>query len=172
MRYLHAYTASALLLIATLFVARAEWVPFLSDANLIFHEAGHAVLFWSPDMAHVLSGTLMQLSVSLVCLVAFFRQRKRASASLMLWWLGQNMVNVGWYMADARAQALPLLGGDAVGHDWTYLFGQWGLLQHDTLIGGAVEVLGVTLMLVAVVWLWHSLATLSTPNVENGTKRQ
>jgi hypothetical protein len=151
MRHLLAYIASGALLIATFVVAQAEWVPVLSDANLMFHEAGHVVLFWAPELLYFFGGTLMQVVVPLVCMVAFVRSARMASAALMLWWLGQNMVNVGWYMADARTQAIPLLGGDAVQHDWAYLFGELGLLRYDTLIGGVVEVCGVGVMVAAVV---------------------
>jgi hypothetical protein len=165
MRHILAYLASGLLLIATFVVVQLEWVPVLSDANLIFHEAGHVVLFWAPKLPYFLGGTLMQVTVPLVCMVAFVRSGRMASAALMLWWLGQNMVNVGWYMADARMQAIPLLGGDAVQHDWAYLFSELGLLQYDALIGGAVEACGMLCMLIAVVWLWYALIKLSTSGV-------
>ena len=36
-------------------------------------------------------------------------------------------------MADARAQALPLVGSGE--HDWGILFGQWNLILQDRRIG-------------------------------------
>ncbi len=58
-------------------------------------------------------------------------------------------------MADARAQALPLVGsGD---HDWGILFGQWGLLAQDQKIGGTMRVLGWMGMIGVVGWLgWQT----------------
>ena len=48
-------------------------------------------------------------------------------------------------MADARAQALPLLSvgnSDEVIHDWNYLFGRLGWLSHDIQIAHGVRVIG------------------------------
>ena len=44
-------------------------------------------------------------------------------------------------MADARAQALPLLN-DNLTHDWWYLFSKMHLLKYDTTIGNSVVFLG------------------------------
>lgn len=157
MNTLWAYVLGGAMLVATFWVAEVEWVPVLSDANLIFHEAGHAVLFWAPRTLLVLGGTLLQLAVPCVALFALLREGRWVSGGIVLWWLGQNLVNVGWYMADARAQALPLLGGNVAGHDWTYLLGQWGLLRHDTLLGGAVQGIGVATMAAASLAVWYVL---------------
>jgi hypothetical protein len=54
-------------------------------------------------------------------------------------------------MADARTQELPLVGsGD---HDWTTIFGDWGVLHWDTSIAGAVRLIGWAGMLAAAGWL-------------------
>jgi len=64
-------------------------------------------------------------------------------------------------MADARAQELPLLTvGDAeyVIHDWNYLFGHLGLLDHDIQIAGMVRAIGWIGMVGTVTWFtWRSL---------------
>jgi hypothetical protein len=59
-------------------------------------------------------------------------------------------------MADARAQQLPLLTvGDSeyVIHDWNYLFGKLGLLEHDVQIAGTVRIFGWLGMLWVTLWL-------------------
>jgi len=65
------------------------------------------------------------------------------------------------YMADARAQDLPLLTvGDAeyVIHDWNYLFGRLGVLEHDTQIASAVRMIGWLGMIGIVIWLiWRGI---------------
>jgi hypothetical protein len=53
-------------------------------------------------------------------------------------------------MKDARAQQLPLVGGD---HDWTEIFSRWNLLASDVRIGGFFGLLGVAVCLLAVAWL-------------------
>ena len=53
-------------------------------------------------------------------------------------------MNVGRYMKDARAQQLPLVGGD---HDWTEIFSRWGVLTSDVRIGNTVRLLGLCIVL-------------------------
>ena len=64
-------------------------------------------------------------------------------------------------MADARAQDLPLLTvGDAeyVIHDWNYLFGKIGVLEHDIQIASGVRAIGWLGMLAVVIWLlWRGV---------------
>jgi hypothetical protein len=55
-------------------------------------------------------------------------------------------------MADARAQELPLVGGD---HDWAEIFGRWGVLHLDGRIAGITRGIGVLLVVGAVVWLYR-----------------
>lgn len=50
-------------------------------------------------------------------------------------------------MQDARAQELPLVGGGE--HDWTYLLGQLGLLEHDQTVGQLVRVAGLLIFVYA-----------------------
>jgi hypothetical protein len=50
-------------------------------------------------------------------------------------WLFENLLNIARYMADARAQILPLVGGGE--HDWTNIFSRWDVLASDTLIAPA-----------------------------------
>ena len=71
-------------------------------------------------------------------------------------------------MADARAQALPLVGsGD---HDWAILFGQWNLLLRDQQIGGVMRVTGWLGMIAVVCWLaWRTwMGAQAAPAVECG----
>ena len=55
-------------------------------------------------------------------------------------WFFENWLNIARYMADARAQELPLVGGGD--HDWANIFGRWGLLAHDTQIAAVVRAIG------------------------------
>lgn len=56
-------------------------------------------------------------------------------------------------MKDARAQALPLVGGGE--HDWTEIFGRFGVLAHDVGIGNSVRLLGLALAVYALGWAWR-----------------
>ncbi len=47
---------------------------------------------------------------------------------------------------------------DDVIHDWNYLFGKFGVLDHDTQIAQVVRVIGWIGMLATVAWMiWRSL---------------
>jgi hypothetical protein len=68
-------------------------------------------------------------------------------------WLGETLLNIARYMADARVQELPLVGnGD---HDWTEIFGRWGVLHLDGRIAGMVRGAGVIVVIGAVVWFYR-----------------
>jgi hypothetical protein len=71
-----------------------------------------------------------------------------------------QLLPIATYMADARAQELPLLTvGDSedVIHDWFYLFSHAGLLQHDTQIAGLFRFIGWLGMFATVAWFsWRS----------------
>lgn len=158
--------AALVLMWLTHHVLTNDGLRFLDGVNLIFHEAGHWLFFWGPKFLAVLGGTLGQLLVPLICLVAFLHEARYISALIMLWWVGQNLTNISIYAADARAQALPLLGGEAVTHDWAYLLDHMGLLPHDHVVAAMLYHLGSLLMLAAVAGVvgmfGHSVSSLST----------
>jgi hypothetical protein len=128
---------------------------FLDYVNLIIHEAGHFFVGWFGYTITILGGTLGELLVPLLCGVYFFWQREVTAVAFCSFWFFENFLYIGTYMADARAQALPLVGsGD---HDWEILFGQWGLLNQDQKIGGTTRMLGWLGMLATVAWFaWRS----------------
>jgi hypothetical protein len=66
-------------------------------------------------------------------------------------WLGASLANVALYIADARAQELPLLGGENVIHDWWYLLTEWDMLSQNLAIAGWVRVAGALSFIIAVV---------------------
>jgi len=132
--------------------ARDGWIPLLDGVNLVFHEAGHPIfgLFGSETLGF-LGGTLMQVLVPVVVGVAFWRKRQTVGAAVATLWAGENGLNIARYMADARTQLLPLVGGGE--HDWATLFGQWGCLSRDTAIAAGVRAVGWIGMLGAWAWL-------------------
>jgi len=118
----------------------------LHSINLVFHEAGHVFFLFFSDFIHFLGGTLGQLLIPLMIGIHFLRHTNLFGTYVALWWLGTNFVDVGLYMADARVQLLPLVGGE---HDWYYLFATMNVLEKDQLIGQSVSIIGYTLMIAA-----------------------
>jgi hypothetical protein len=140
--------AAALALFAVLVpfrdgVMHALWI--LDFVNLAFHEGGHIVFgLLGNRFIMVCGGTAMQLLMPAAAAWHFYQRGERASACGALWWFGQNMLGIGNYAADARAQLLDLVAGGV--HDWTYLLETMGVLIHDVGIGRAVQILGCLIM--------------------------
>lgn len=130
-----------------------HWVFLLDNANLAFHEAGHPLFSLLSDRLTVYGGTLGQLMFPLAADFAFYRQRATLSCSFAALWLGENLFNIAVYMADARAQVLPLVGNGE--HDWAEIFSRWGVLDWDAGIATLVRMLGWLLIVGACVWLWY-----------------
>jgi len=147
---------------ATLDVYRSQTKVSIFDyivgmANLVFHEAGHIILIPLGSFMSTLGGSLFQVLIPVICLAAFLRQRNGFAASVMLWWAGQNLIDLAPYINDARAQRMQLLGGvtgrDVPGyHDWNNLLTRLGLLEYDQTLARASHFLGVVAIVLALAW--------------------
>lgn len=132
------------------------WIPLLDSLNLVFHEAGHPLFSPFGETLHILGGTLMQLLVPTAVLATCWYKRQALGAALAGVWFFQNGFNIARYMADAREQALPLVGGGE--HDWATLFERWGVLQKDLAYAATVRQLawvGIAVCCGWLAWRWH-----------------
>jgi hypothetical protein len=130
---------------------------FIDNANLIVHESGHLFFGWFGRTIGLWGGTLMELLVPLALACYFMIYRQTAGAAFASFFFFENFLYISVYMADARAQALPLVTvGDPEqgGHDWFRIFSSLGLLRHDMEIAGAVNAVGWLGMLATVGWLF------------------
>ena len=107
----------------------------MDNIDLVIHEAGHVFFSLFGKFIYTLGGTLMQVIIPLIIAGFFFRNSYRTGVQFALLWLGQNIINISVYVADARSQKLPLLGGNKVYHDWNYMLNAIGLLNFDQIIG-------------------------------------
>jgi hypothetical protein len=124
---------------------------FIDYVNLMIHEMGHPLFSTFGYTMMILGGTLFELIVPAACAGYFFWRREIAGFAFSVFWFFENFLYIGVYMADARAQTLPLVGsGD---HDWAILFGHWGLMAKDTAIGETARAIGWIGMLAVVGWL-------------------
>ena len=138
---------------------------FLLMIDFVFvpiHEGGHLLFRFFGEFMNVAGGTFLQLFVPAALAFYFALRRQAQGTAFCAFLFFEQFLPIATYMADARAQDLPLLTvGDAdyVIHDWNYLFGQFGVLDHDTQIAAAVRVIGWIGMLAVVGWLlWRSIA--------------
>jgi hypothetical protein len=144
---------------------------FLHLINLPFHEAGHYIFAPFGDLMTSLGGSLTQILVPVVCLVAFLKTENFSpfGAAVMLWWAGQNLVDVAIYINDARSLRLILLGGhtgaEVEGHDWEHILQLTGLLHRDHQIAWTAHVIGALLMAAGIIW--GIVVTLQTQKDSN-----
>ena len=119
----------------------------LDGVDLAIHESGHLVFGAFGEFVQFAGGTLMQLLMPLAFVGYFLRRRDPHAATVALWWVAQNLWNISVYVADARAQELPLVGGGE--HDWAYMLGRLGWMARDTAIARGVHHAGVALLVVS-----------------------
>jgi hypothetical protein len=134
---------------------------FIDIVFVPIHEGGHLLFSYFGETLHILGGTLLQLLVPLAIAVYFCFQRHLAGTAFAAFFFFENFLNVGTYMADARAIALDYVtvGEGEAEHDWTTMFIKLGLLEHDVTIGHAVRLLGWLGMIAIVVWFrWRAKA--------------
>lgn len=142
------------------------WVPVLDSANLAFHEAGHPLFGMLWERLGVYGGTLMQLLIPGACAYEMYRQQKYVGYHFCLIWVAENLLNIARYMADARAQQIPLVGGldPTHSHDWTLILGNWGLLSSEIALANWVRVLALALMVWAL-WQARQRCSITLPDL-------
>jgi len=131
---------------------------FLHTINLVFHEAGHIVFMPFGSFMGTLGGTLGQILMPVVVMIALlWKNDDNFGASLGLWWTGQNFMDAAPYINDARDQQLMLIGGvtgqDKPGiHDWENILLDLRILEYDRQVAVASDALGTIIVLLALSW--------------------
>src|SRR2546425_929878 len=75
---------------------------FLHLVNLPFHEAGHVLFSPFGEFMTYLGGSLGQVLVPVICLIAFLTTNPNAfGAAVTCWWAGENLVDLAPYINDA-----------------------------------------------------------------------
>ncbi len=144
--------------------------------DLVFipiHEGGHLIFGYLGQAFMVAGGTILQLAVPLALATWFCFQRQIAGTAFCMFCFFEQFLPTAIYMADARAQELPLLTvGDPefVEHDWFAMFGSLGVLEHDTQIASVVRVLGWMGMCGVTAWLAWRCIYKSKPLSKNAVR--
>lgn len=132
---------------------------FIHMVNLPFHEAGHMFLRPFGRLVTSLGGTLGQLLMPLICLLTILiKSRDTFGASVCLWWLAENFMDIAPYINDARDLKLTLLGGmtgreSSYGfHDWEFILTELGWRRFDHVLAHFSYRLGIVLMLISLAW--------------------
>ncbi len=129
----------------------SDW-HFIDNVNLIFHEAGHIIFGFFGETIHMLGGTIMQILVPLIFCSYFYKKGDIFSYSLLLFWLGQNFLNISVYASDAIKMELPLLGGDNVNHDWNSLLSLFNILKYTDQVAATFYIIGIIILIFALIF--------------------
>ncbi len=104
-----------------------QW-HLIDGVNLVIHEAGHLIFRPFGEFMMIAGGSL-----------------------LVLFWVGESILNVSVYAGDSLALQLPLLGGQDSVHDWNYLLSAMNLLPATAKIAAAIRLLGTLAIVLACV---------------------
>lgn len=134
-----------------------QW-HLIDGVNLLIHEAGHLIFRLLGEFMMIAGGSLFQVIMPALFVGYFCYQRKFYSASLVLFWVGESILNVSVYAADAATLQLPLLGGEGTLHDWNYLLTNLNLLSATAQVAGVIRLLGtIVIALAATGAFWFAL---------------
>jgi hypothetical protein len=130
---------------------------FMHVINLTFHEAGHIIFRPFGEFLTVLGGSLAQLLMPAIVIVALvWKNRDNFGASIGLWWLGQSLKDLVPYINDARDLQLQLLTGHSQSvpetHDWANILIDLHLIMHEKGIARGADVIGNLIMVAALAW--------------------
>jgi hypothetical protein len=119
---------------------------FLDLVDLPVHETGHLLFRLFGEFMMVAGGSLFQVIVPAVFVGYFYRQKKYYSAAIVLFWVGQSILNVWAYAADAVVMQLVLTSGltgsEGSFHDWNYMLSALGLLGATKTVAGVIRLAG------------------------------
>lgn len=123
------------------------WV--IDTIDLFIHEGGHGVFRFFGQFLYFLGGSLIQFIIPITTIIVFLRTSGPRTLMVTLYWLGQNMINVSIYIADAPKQQLTLISRHAM-HDWRWLCGYMGIMDSAGDLAAVVAFLGTISLLGAI----------------------
>ncbi len=128
---------------------------FLDLVDLPIHETGHLIFRILGDFMMIAGGSLFQVIVPAVFVGYFFWNEKFYSAAIVLFWVGQSILNVFVYANDAVVMQLVLLGGltgsEGSFHDWNFLLRETGLINSTKTVAGLIRAVGTLTIIAAAV---------------------
>ncbi|MGB2751351.1 MAG: hypothetical protein WBC19_04780 [Pyrinomonadaceae bacterium] len=133
------------------------WDPmqgsFLDNVDLPIHEFGHLLFRILGEFMGIAGGSLFQVIFPAVFVGYFVWQRSFYSAAIVSLWVGQSILNVWVYAADAVVMQLVLTSGStgAEGsfHDWNYLLSHFGLLGSTKTVAGIIRFIGTSTIIIS-----------------------
>ena len=133
------------------------WDPmqgsFLDNVDLPIHETGHLLFRPFGEFLMVAGGSLFQVIMPAVFVGYFVWKRQFYSAAIVGLWVGQSILNVWVYAADAVKMQLVLTSGftgtEGSFHDWNYLLDRCGLLNSTDKVAGVIRFFGTAVLVIS-----------------------
>ncbi len=126
---------------------------FLDLVDLPIHETGHLLFRPFGEFMMIAGGSLFQIIMPAVFVGYFIWNEKYYSASIVLFWVGQSILNVFVYAQDAVVMQIVLLGGltgsEGGFHDWNYLLTETRLINSTKAVAGLIRFAGAICIIAA-----------------------
>ncbi len=126
---------------------------FLDNVDLPIHETGHLIFRILGEFMGIAGGSLFQVIFPTVFVSYFVWQKSYYSAAMVLLWVGQSILNVWVYAADAVVMQLVLTSGftgsEGSFHDWNYLLTATGLINSTKTVAGIIRFIGTVTIITA-----------------------
>ena len=127
---------------------------FMHLINTPIHEAGHVFFRILGEFMGIAGGSLFQIIVPMVFCGYFVWHKKPFSAAIVLFWVGNNFLDVYVYANDAVVMQLPLLSGitgsEGGFHDWNYLLTETGLINSTPTVAKIIRFTGTIIICCAI----------------------
>lgn len=124
---------------------------FIDNLNLLIHEGGHGLCRIFGRFIYTLGGTIFQIFIPSMFIWFYLRNSKLYLSQIFLVWLGENLINISIYAADAQEKKLTLLGGNKVYHDWNWILNKLDILEYDNLVGLVFFISGIITFIIAII---------------------
>ncbi len=149
-------------------VKDATYVSLFGGITLGIHELGHLLLFWAGRFLSTAGGSLAQVAAPAAAAWLLYRQRDYFGVAVATAWLAFSLFGLATYVADARAQELPLvaLTADPI-HDWQWLLEKLGILEWDHRLAFLTRVAAFAIWLGSLTlggWLVWTMAARRSPH--------
>jgi len=126
---------------------------FLDNVDLPIHETGHLLFRPVGEFLMIFGGSLFQVIFPAIFVGYFVWNEKYYSAAIVLFWVGQSILNVFVYAADAVVMQLVLTSGmtgsEGGFHDWNYLLTATGLINSTKTVSGVIRMAGSLVIITA-----------------------
>jgi hypothetical protein len=143
---------------------------FLDIVDLPIHETGHLLFRPFGEFMMVAGGSLFQVIMPAIFVGYFIWNEKYYSAAIVLLWVGQSILNVFVYAADAVVMQLVLTSGmtgsEGSFHDWNYLLTETNLINSTKTVAGLIRFLGtLTIIAAGITSIYYSIYPQDEPDL-------